>query len=83
MKKLFFAVLMVASSLTYASGEAITVYKDPNCGCCEAWVEHLRESGYKVKAIDSEDMSGVKKRLGVPEKLASCHTGVVDASGVR
>jgi hypothetical protein len=81
MEKLFFAVLMAASSLAYAAGEAITVYKDANCGCCEGWVEHLRESGYKVKAINSEDMSAVKKRLGVSDKLASCHTGVVDASG--
>lgn len=80
MKKLLFSVLLAASSVVYAAGEAITVYKDANCGCCEGWVEHLRESGYKVHAINSEDMSAVKKRLGVPEKLASCHTGVVDAS---
>jgi hypothetical protein len=81
MKKLLFSVLVAASSLAYAAGESITVYKDPNCGCCNGWVEHLRESGYKVKAIDSADMSAVKKRLGVPGAMASCHTGVVDASG--
>src|SRR5438105_1003606 len=81
MKKLFFAVLLAASTFVHAAGEAITVYKDPNCGCCESWTEHLRESGYKVKAIDSEDMAAVKKRFGVPEKLQSCHTAVVDASG--
>ena len=80
-KSLLAALLIAASSLAHAAGEAITVYKDANCGCCEGWVEHLRESGFKVKAIDSEDMQAVKKRLGVPEKLASCHTGVVDASG--
>ncbi|WP_151638611.1 MULTISPECIES: DUF411 domain-containing protein [Noviherbaspirillum] len=81
MKKLLFSLLVAASSVVYAGGEAITVYKDANCGCCEGWVEHLRESGYKVNAINSEDMSAVKKRLGVPEKLASCHTGVAEASG--
>lgn len=81
MKQAVFAVLVAVSSLVHAAGESITVYKDANCGCCEGWVEHLRESGYKVKAINSADMSAVKKRLGVPEKLASCHTGVVDASG--
>lgn len=80
MKKLFFAVVIAASSLAHAAGESITVYKDANCGCCEGWIEHLRESGYKVKAIDSKDMSAVKKRLGIPEELQSCHTGVVDAS---
>ncbi|MFC7518833.1 DUF411 domain-containing protein [Herbaspirillum sp. GCM10030257] len=81
MKKLFFAVFLAASSLAHAAGESITVYKDANCGCCEGWVEHLRESGYRVKAVNSDDMQAVKKRLGVPEKLASCHTGVVDGSG--
>jgi hypothetical protein len=82
MKKMFIATMLVAASaFAHAAGEAITVYKDPNCGCCEGWVEHLRDSGYKVKAVDSADMSAVKKRLGVPEAMASCHTGVVDASG--
>ncbi|MFS0757174.1 DUF411 domain-containing protein [Noviherbaspirillum sp. 1P10PC] len=82
MKKLLIASLLVAAStLAHAAGESITVYKDPNCGCCSAWIEHLREAGYKVKSVDSGDMAAVKKRLGVPESLESCHTGVVDASG--
>lgn len=81
MKNLLFTMLLVASSLAHAEGEAITVYKDANCGCCEGWVEHMRESGYKVKAINTDDITAVKKRLGVPENLASCHTGVLDASG--
>lgn len=74
-------LLMAAATLAHAAGEAITVYKDPNCGCCSAWIEHLREAGYKVNAVDSNDMAAVKKRLGVPENLESCHTGVLDASG--
>lgn len=82
MKKLFIATMLtVASALAHAGGESITVYKDPNCGCCEGWVAHLRESGFKVKAVDSPDMSAIKKKLGVPEQMASCHTSVVDASG--
>lgn len=81
MKKLIFAVLVAASSLAHAAGESITVYKDTNCSCCNGWVEHLRESGYKVKAVNSNDMAAIKKRFGVPDKLASCHTGVVDTSG--
>lgn len=82
MKKLAFAALLAAATtLAHAAGEAITVYKDPNCGCCTAWIAHLREAGYKVKAIDSDDMAAVKKRLGVPAELESCHTGVLDASG--
>ncbi|MGE5648555.1 DUF411 domain-containing protein [Noviherbaspirillum sp. UKPF54] len=82
MKKLMIAAaLAVASTLAHAYGEAITVYKDPDCGCCEGWIAHLREAGYKVKPVNSSDMSAIKKRLGVPEQLESCHTAVLDASG--
>lgn len=73
--------MLLAANICLANGTAITVYKDANCGCCEGWVAHMREAGYKVHAIDSPDMAAVKKRLGVPEALGSCHTGVVDASG--
>lgn len=81
MKLLLTTVLMAALAIAHAAGETITVYRDPNCGCCSEWIEHLRESGYKVKAVNSDDMTNVKKRLGVPEKLEACHTGVIDATG--
>ena len=82
MKKLIIATLLAATySLAYGAGEAITVYKDKNCGCCEGWVDHLRESGFKVNAVNSDDMSAIKKRFGVPESMGSCHTAVLDKSG--
>ncbi len=82
MKKLIVAgMLTAACSFAYSAGEAITVYKDKNCGCCEGWIDHLRESGFKVKAVDSNDMSAIKKRFGVPETMGSCHTGVLEKSG--
>ena len=53
MKKFAFAALLAAaSSFAHAAGEAITVYKDPNCGCCTAWIEHLREAGVAELAGD-------------------------------
>jgi hypothetical protein len=82
MKKLLMTALLAATYTTaFAAGEAITVYKDPNCGCCEGWVQHLRDSGFKVKAVNSSDMRSIKKRFGVPESMASCHTAVLDKSG--
>jgi hypothetical protein len=80
MKKLILAALLAASSLAQAA-ETITVYKDANCGCCEGWIAHLREAGFEVKPVNSDDMAAVKARLGVPESMASCHTGVVAATG--
>lgn len=55
---------------------AITVYKDPSCGCCENWVKHLRASGFAPEVHDRTDMNALKDSLGVPAALRSCHTGV-------
>ncbi len=56
----------------------ITVYKDPNCGCCGNWIKHLEGAGFQVTAHNREDMGAVKAAHGVPEALHSCHTGLVD-----
>ena len=56
---------------------SITVYKDPSCGCCTKWVEHLRANGFAPEVHDRSDMDSLKDSLGVPAALRSCHTGVV------
>ena len=38
----------------------------------------MREAGYVVEEIVEADMPSVKKRLGVPEPLSSCHTAEID-----
>jgi hypothetical protein len=57
----------------------MTVYKTPTCGCCSAWVKHVRASGFDVEEINVDDVMPYKRKLGVPEDLASCHTAVVGA----
>lgn len=57
--------------------ESVTVFKDPNCGCCKEWVEHLRKHAFKVAVRDTSDMSGAKRTGRVPEQLHSCHTAFV------
>ena len=56
----------------------ITVYKDPNCGCCKNWVEHLIKHGYTVSTKDTRGMNEIKRTLGVPPKVEACHTGLVN-----
>lgn len=55
----------------------ITVHRSPTCGCCKAWVSHLRAAGFSVEVIDEADIAAVKTRLRVPASLASCHTAEV------
>ena len=69
------ALAMVASSA--AEERVITVHKDPNCGCCSGWVQHLQAAGFTVNALETTDLDAVKTRLGVPADLAACHTAQV------
>ncbi len=56
----------------------IVVYKNPSCGCCKAWIKHLQENDYTVEVKNRNDVSTIKKELGVPSNLQSCHTAKVD-----
>ena len=55
----------------------ITITKDPSCGCCGAWVDHVRASGFPVTVVESSEVNRLKERLGIPRKLESCHTAEV------
>ena len=59
-----------------AQATTVQVWKDPNCGCCQLWVEHLQASGFKVEVRDVGN-TAARKRLGMPEVLGSCHTATV------
>ena len=76
--------LLAATALLPAMGAraqalpAMRVHKDPYCGCCNDWIDHVSAAGFTVEAVDTPDMTAVKARLGVPATLASCHTAEVD-----
>lgn len=53
------------------------VHKTPTCGCCGAWVDHLRDAGFAVEVREAEDLTPVKARLGVPYGKGSCHTAEI------
>lgn len=53
------------------------VTKSPTCGCCGAWIEHMRHAGFQVEVHDTEDVHSVKERVGVPFGKGSCHTAQI------
>jgi hypothetical protein len=68
------ASLLETGAASAGEKEVITVHKDPTCGCCSGWVEHVQKAGFKTKVWDTRDLDAVKRRLGVPDDLAACHT---------
>lgn len=54
----------------------LQVWKDPNCGCCQDWVDYLKADGFVVQVFDTGN-SAVRRRLGLPDRYGSCHTGLI------
>ncbi|MGB1801188.1 MAG: DUF411 domain-containing protein [Gammaproteobacteria bacterium] len=76
---IFISALSSFSFLQKASAESeMTVYKSPTCGCCNKWITHMEENGFKVKAVDVIEMNIVKQKYGIKRNLASCHTAIID-----
>jgi hypothetical protein len=59
------------------AAELVDVYKSPYCGCCGKWVAHMEKNGFKVNIHEVSDVPGARKKLGIPDKLGSCHTSKV------
>jgi hypothetical protein len=55
----------------------VTVHKSPYCGCCVKWIEHMQAAGFEVEVVDTNDMTPVKQRVGIPPGKGSCHTAEV------
>lgn len=82
MKKLYRLVLLLGlSSMLFGSGllasdVALHVYKDPNCGCCTKWIDHLRDSGIEAEFTETHQLASVKAKYGIRGPYQSCHTAV-------
>lgn len=59
-----------------AAAIPITIYRNPNCGCCDVYAHYLDGQGFKVKLIDIYDAASIHQKYGVPESLEGCHTAV-------
>ena len=70
-------LLLASCKPASAAAQAITVYKDPGCGCCTGWVEHLRTAGFAVTVVASIDRTALQSRYGLPPEAGSCHTGII------
>jgi len=55
------------------SARDATLYKNPQCGCCQDHAAYLRRHGYRVTEIATHDLEDIRRRHGVPEQLYGCH----------
>ena len=58
----------------------VRVVKDPDCGCCSAWIEIMGREGFEMDVRDAsyEDLQAFKTVSGIGSEMASCHTAIVE-----
>jgi hypothetical protein len=66
--------------MALANGSKLMVFKLPACGCCDAWIAHMQQAGFKSETenISEPRMLDLKKRVGITSELSSCHTAFVN-----
>lgn len=72
--------LLIAASPAIAqpsSKPLATLFKNPQCGCCETYAQYLKSNGYEVKVVASHDLPLIQQRQGVPAGLEGCHTTLI------
>jgi hypothetical protein len=60
-----------------AADATIQVWRSPACPCCHSWIEHLEQAGFTVRVHQVDDLAPIRHSAGIPDDLASCHTGAV------
>ena len=69
------SALLLLSPSTFAQEKPeATMYRVPFCGCCDGHAEHLRVHGYRVKIVETRNMTSIKKRHDIPQQFEGCHT---------
>jgi hypothetical protein len=60
-----------------------TLYKDPACGCCAAWGAYMRENGFEVEIVNTDDLASIKQEYGIPADYEGCHTFVIGGYAIE
>ncbi len=76
---LLLAVLMSATATAKDSSPGTaTLYKNPQCSCCEGYADYLRKNGFTVVVKPTHDLSRISRNAGIPDNFQGCHTMFID-----
>ena len=76
------AAHFAVSGRAVAEEPSIEVWKSPTCGCCNDWITHLEDNGFKVSSYN-EGATDAMERLGVPYRFGSCHTAEIEGYAIE
>ncbi len=61
-----------------ANATEVTLYKNPQCGCCEEYAAYLRQNGFTVTVKPTHDLAMMSRQAGIPDDFQGCHLSFID-----
>ncbi len=71
------AVITSRSGRASDDSKAVTLYKDPQCSCCEGYASYLRSSGFQVNVVPTHDLPLLNEKYGIQTDLQPCHISLI------
>ncbi|RCK45983.1 hypothetical protein TH25_17310 [Thalassospira profundimaris] len=86
MRKLIIAIASAAvlgggtylATGTNAAAEEVTLYKNPQCGCCENYANYLRDNGFTVTVKPTHELVPMSRKAGIPDDFQGCHLAFIE-----
>jgi len=86
MRKLIIAIASAAvlgggtylATGTNAVAEDVTLYKNPQCGCCENYANYLRDNGFTVTVKPTHELVPMSREAGIPDDFQGCHLAFIE-----
>ncbi|MDX0177341.1 DUF411 domain-containing protein [Sinorhizobium meliloti] len=82
MKGLVLASILCGAAPAFAGEKDVTLYKNPECGCCEGYADYLRQNGFNVTVKPTHDLAAISREAGIPDDAQGCHLSMIDGYAV-
>src|ERR1051325_1713472 len=71
------ASTLVLTGPAWAAPIPVTLYKTPECSCCEGDAAYLRQHGFAVTVKATDNLADISRKAGIPTELQGCHTAFI------
>jgi hypothetical protein len=82
LKTLVLTSILSGVTPAFAGEKDVTLYKNPECGCCEGYADYLRQNGFSVTVKPTHVLAAISRDAGIPDEAQGCHLSMIDGYAV-
>ena len=82
LKACVLVIFLLGAGPGLAGEKDVTLFKLPQCGCCEGYADYLRANGFTVTVKPTDGLAEMSRAAGIPDELQGCHLSMIDGYAV-